>query len=103
MVGLTSGMAAPAATGSTFFTVSDAMAMQFDVPGEAVRLERAARRARVESRISAGFSRFCSNAPPGLSSGIPALAPPQVSAILVTLQPGADEAAVRRTLATGRT
>ena len=35
----------------------------------------------------------------GLSSGIPAFALPRVSAVLVTLQPGADKAAVRRTLA----
>jgi putative ABC transport system permease protein len=34
----------------------------------------------------------------GSSSGIPALAPPQVSAVLVTLNPGVDEMAVRRVL-----
>jgi putative ABC transport system permease protein len=34
----------------------------------------------------------------GLTNGIPAFAPPQVSAVLVTLRPGVDVAAVRRTL-----
>ena len=36
--------------GLAFFTVSDAQAIQFDLPGEAVRLERAARRARGKHR-----------------------------------------------------
>ena len=35
--------------GLGFFTVSDAQAIQFDLPGEALRLERQSRRARVEA------------------------------------------------------
>ena len=85
--------------GLTFFTVSDAMAIQFDEPGEAVRLERAARRGRVESVDLGRLSPLLLDRAAGLSSGIPAFALPQVSAVLVTLQPGADGAAVRRTLA----
>ena len=99
MVGLTSGMVGSSGDGLTFFTVSDAMAIQFDEPGEAVRLERAARRARVESVDLGRLQPLLLDRAAGLSSGIPAFAPPQVSAVLVTLQPGADEAAVRRTLA----
>jgi putative ABC transport system permease protein len=99
VVGLTSGMVGSSGDGLTFFTVSDAMAIQFDEPGEAVRLERAARRARVESVDLGRLSPLLLDRAAGLSSGIPAFAPPQVSAVLVTVQPGADEAAVRRTLA----
>jgi putative ABC transport system permease protein len=100
IVGLTRGMVGTGGDGLTFFTVSDAMAIQFDQPGEATRLERAARRARVESIDLGRLQPLLLDRAAGLSSGIPALAPPQVSAVLVTLQAGADEAAVRRTLGT---
>ena len=99
VVGLTSGMVGSSGDGLTFFTVSDAMAIQFDEPGEAVRLERAARRGRVESVDLGRLQPLLLDRAAGLSSGIPAFALPQVSAVLVTLQPGVDGAAVRRTLA----
>ena len=44
VVGLTGGMIDSGGNGLAFFTVFDAQAIQFDVAGEAVRLERAARR-----------------------------------------------------------
>jgi putative ABC transport system permease protein len=100
VVGLTRGMVGSSGDGLAFFTVSDAMAIQFDQPGVAVRLERAARRARVESMDLGRLQPLLLDRAAGLSSGIPAFATPQVSAVLVTLQPGADEAAVRRTLGT---
>lgn len=100
VVGLTRGMVGSSGDGLTFFTVSDAMAIQFDQPGEAVRLERAARRARVEGMDLGRMQPLLLDRAAGLSAGIPAFAPPQVSAVLVTLRPGADEAAVRGTLAT---
>jgi putative ABC transport system permease protein len=100
IVGLTRGMVGTGGDGLTFFTVSDAMAIQFDQPGEATRLERAARRARVENIDLGRLQPLLLERAAGLASGIPALAPPQVSAVLVSLQPGADEAAVRRTLGT---
>jgi putative ABC transport system permease protein len=100
VVGLTRGMVGTGGDGLTFFTVSDAMAIQFDQPGEARRLERAARRARVENMDLGRLQPLLLERAAGLASGIPALAPPQVSAVLVSLQPGADEAAVRRTLGT---
>ena len=49
VVGLTRGMVGTAGDGLAFFTVSDAQAIQFDLPGEATRLERRARLARLES------------------------------------------------------
>jgi putative ABC transport system permease protein len=100
VVGITRGMVGSGGDGLTFFTVGDAMAIQFDQPGEAVRLERAARRARVEGMDLGRLQPLLLERAAGLSSGIPAFAAPQVSAVLVTLQPGADEATVRRTLGT---
>lgn len=100
IVGLTSGMVGSGGDGLAFFTVSDAMAIQFDQPGEAVRLERAARRARVESSDIGRLQPLLLDRAAGLSSGIPAFATAQVSAVLVTVQPGADETTVRHTLET---
>jgi putative ABC transport system permease protein len=100
VVGQTRGLVGTSGDGLTFFTASDALAIQFDVPGEAVRLERAARRARVEHMDLGRLQPLLLDRAAGLSSGVPVLATPQVSAILVTLQPGADEAAVRGVLRT---
>lgn len=100
VVGLTRGLVGTSGDGLTFFTVSDALAIQFDVPGEAVRLERAARRARTEAMDVGRLQPLLLTRASGLSNGIPALSSPQVSAILVTLEPGADEKAVRDILRT---
>lgn len=98
VVGQTRGLVGSGGDGLAFFTIADAMAIQFDVPGEAVRLERAARRTRVADTDLGRLQPLLLERATGLASGIPAFAEPQVSAILVTLTPGADEAAVRRTL-----
>jgi putative ABC transport system permease protein len=98
VVGLTRGMVGSGGDGLTFFTASDATAIQFDQPGEATRLERAARRTRVEGIDLGRLQPLLLDRAAGLSKGIPVLAPPQVSAVLVTLEPGADVASVRRTL-----
>ena len=97
VVGLTRGLVGSSGDGLAFFTVSDAMAIQFDVPGETVRLEREARRERVAaSDLGRMQPEFVERAA-GLSSAIPAFAKPQISAVLVTLAPGADMDAVRTT------
>ena len=100
VVGLTRGLVGTSGDGLTFFSASDALAIQFDVPGEAMRLERAARRARVEASDLGRLQPQLLDRASGLSRGVPALASPQISAILVTLQQGADEAAVRNVLHT---
>jgi putative ABC transport system permease protein len=100
VVGHTRGMVGSSGDGLAFFTVSDALAIQFDVPGEAVRLERAARRARVAGADTGRLQPQLVDRASGLSQGIPALAVPQVSAVLVSMSPGADARAVRDTLAT---
>jgi putative ABC transport system permease protein len=100
VVGLTRGMVGSGGDGLAFLTVSDAMSVQFDVPGEAVRLERAARQARLENLDLGRVTPQLSERALGPTSELPALGPPQVSAILVTLGEGADPARVAATLST---
>ncbi len=100
VVGLTTGMVGTGGDGLAFFTVSDAQAIQFDVPGEAMRLERAARQARVGDEDIGQLNPLLLERSGGLSGSIPALAAPQVSAVMVTLRPGADAAGVAATFAT---
>ena len=100
VVGLTRGMVGTGGDGLAFFTVRDAMAIQFDVPGEATRLERAGRRARLEQQDIGRVTPLLSERAAGPVSGLPALAPPQISAVLVSLREGADAARVTATLAT---
>jgi putative ABC transport system permease protein len=90
VVGVTSGMISSSGDGLAFFTIADAQAIQFDIPGEAVRLERASRQARGE-RSELGLMQ------PSLveqaikpSGELPAVARPQLSAVMVTLAAGAD-------------
>jgi putative ABC transport system permease protein len=98
VVGITSGMNSTGGDGMAFFTLLDSLAIQFDIPGEALRLERNARRSRV-ARIDFGKTQ------PSLleraelpSASLPAIASPPVSAVLVQLQAGTDPASVIRTL-----
>jgi putative ABC transport system permease protein len=98
VVGLTRGMVGSGGDGLAFFSVSDALSIQFDQPAEAIRLERAARRQRAEAIDPGRTQPLLLDRAAGSAKGVPALAPPQVSAILVTLEPGASEYAVRQTL-----
>lgn len=100
VVGLTRGMVGSGGDGMAFFTLSDAQAIQFDQPGEATRLERAARQNRVLANDLGRVQPLLVERSTGLSSGLPALALPQVSAIMVTLQPGANPAEVASIFAT---
>lgn len=90
VVGITSGMSGISGDGLAFFTVSDAMAIQFDLPGEALRLERAARTARTEAQDLGLTQPLSLERAAGPAAKLSELAPPRVSAILVTLQPGAN-------------
>ncbi len=100
VVGQTKGMVGTGGDGLCFFTVSDAEAIQFDVPGEAIRLERQARRARAEAQDIGRVQPLLLERAVGSAAGIPALAPPQVSAVMVSLQTGADQARVTATFST---
>jgi putative ABC transport system permease protein len=99
VVGLTRGMTSSAGDPMTFFTLRDAQTVQFDLPGEALRLERAARRARA-SAVDLGAQQPALLERAGSpAAALPVLGPPTVSAVLVKLAPGADAAVVARTLA----
>ncbi len=90
-VGVTKGMLSLNGDGLALFTIADAQAIQFDQPGEGVRLERASREARGE-RSELGLRQ------PSLieqavkpSIELPAIARPQLSAVMVTLAPGSHQ------------
>jgi len=100
VVGLTHGMVGIGGEGLAFFTVSDSQAIQFDVLGEAIRLERSARQGRVGAQELGQVNPLLLERSGGPSSAIPALGPLQVSAVMVTLKPGVQEARVAETFAT---
>lgn len=99
VVGLTKGMVGSGGDGLAFFTVSDALSIQFDVPGEAVRLEREARRTRVEAQDLGRVQPLLVERSAGSSGEFPAVSAPQVSAVLVTLQRGTDTGQVATVIA----
>lgn len=90
VVGLTANMISSNGDGLGFFTLNDAQAIQFDTPAEAVRLERASRQARgLRSELGAQQPTLVEQAArPSLE--LPAIARPQLSAVMVTVAPGAD-------------
>jgi putative ABC transport system permease protein len=94
VVGITSGMVTQAGDGLAFFTVRDAQAIQYDLPGEAVRLERAARPARARQIDIGRTQPQILERAAGRTSQIPALPPPSISAVIVELEPGVDPAVV---------
>lgn len=98
VVGLTSGMVSSGGDGLAFFTVRDAQAVQFDTPGETIRLERAARRGRTEGQDVGRTSPALLDRAEGTTANIPVLSPPVVSATLVRLAPGAEAANVAATI-----
>ncbi len=99
VVGITKGMVASGGDGIAFFTTQDAQAVQFDLSGEAIRLERAARVQRAVGQDIGQVQPLLLERGGGLSSGLPALAPPMVSAITVRVTAGIDPAAVAATIA----
>jgi putative ABC transport system permease protein len=99
VVGITRGMSSPAGDSMAFFTAPDAQAIQYDVSGEAIRSERSARHNRAE-RIDLGRSQpQVIERTLGPSSGLPALGPPAISAVLIKVRPGADPAFVQSVIA----
>lgn len=94
VVGITKGMVTQAGDGLGFFTTRDAQAIQDDVPGEAIRLERAARPARARQNDIGRTQPAILDRAAGPVSQIPALGPAPISAVMVTLEPDADVAEV---------
>lgn len=88
VVGTTTDMISANGDGIGFFTVADAQAIQFDTPGEAIRLERAARQARGEHSDLASQQPFLLAHASTPAAALPAIARPPVSAVIVTVAPG---------------
>jgi putative ABC transport system permease protein len=99
VVGITSGMASTAGDGMVFVTVWDAQAIQFDIPGEALRLERAARerRSRTDDVFLSQPLMVERLARP--TAQLPAVASPELSAVVVRVALGANPEAVAATIA----
>jgi putative ABC transport system permease protein len=98
VVGISKGMISSSGDGIGFFTVADAQAIQFDSPGEAVRLERAARQRRGERTDLANRQPSLLEQTAKPSGEIAAIARPQISAVLVRLTPGTRVADVATTI-----
>ncbi len=98
VVGITRNMLSSAGDGLAIFTMADALAIQFDTPGEAVRLERAAREVRGEnSELGTKLPSLLEQANRS-SAELPAIATPQISAVMATIKPGANVEQVKAIL-----
>lgn len=90
VVGTTRNFISSNGDGIAFLTVQDAQAIQFDVPGEGVRLERAARDARGQTFEAAMKQPALLDNANRPTLELPAIARPQQSAVMVTVQPGME-------------
>ncbi len=100
VVGITSGMASIAGDGMIFVTVWDSQAIQFDAPDEAIRLERAARQRRSEADDLFLSQPLLAEQLSRPTSQLPAVASPELSAVVARVAPGADLRAVANTIST---
>ncbi len=99
VVGLTKNMIGTGGDGVGFFTVADAQAIQFNTPGEAIRLEREARAARGAKSETGSLQPSLLARASLPASELPPLGPPQISAVIVKVSPGADVNLVAETIA----
>jgi putative ABC transport system permease protein len=90
VVGLTKNMIGTGGDGIGFFTVADSQAIQFDTPGEAIRLEREARISRGEKSDVGKLQPALVERAGGASASLAPIARPQISAVIVKLSPAAD-------------
>lgn len=98
IVGITSGMVSTNGEGMAFISVWDSQAVQFDTPGEAIRLERAARERRSEVDDLFLNQPLLTEQLARPTGDLPAVASPELSAVVVRVAPGADLAAVAATI-----
>lgn len=99
VVGLTRGMVSSGGDGLGFFTVSDALAIQNEIAGEALRLDRAARGERVEQSERGRTQPALGEWAAAPASTLPVLGAASVSAVLLDLDPGARPSSVLGLLA----
>ncbi len=88
VVGLTAGMTDPSGNGFAFFSVQDAQAVQFDLPGEAIRLERATRRERTAANDIGATDPALLDRAAQPSAKIPVLPRNYMSAVVAWIKPG---------------
>ena len=98
VVGLTKGMTSASGDGMAFFSLPDAQAIEFDQPGEAIRLQRNTRVQQMLGQDLGQQQPGLLTRVSGLTANLPAILPPMVSAVLVKLAPGADSRAVVDTI-----
>jgi putative ABC transport system permease protein len=98
VVGITRWLVASGGDGIACFTSRDAQSIQFDEPGESVRLERQARRARADEIDFGRTQPAVLDLASGAAQNIPALPGPAISAVIARLMPGADPGGVQRTM-----
>lgn len=98
VVGITSGMASTAGDGMVFVGVWDAQAIQFDTAGEAVRLQRAVRENRGQEEDMFLSQPLLVERLSRPAAELPAVTSPDLSAVVVRVAPGADPAAVAKTI-----
>jgi putative ABC transport system permease protein len=99
VVGLTKSMISASGDGLAFFTITDAQAIQFDTPGEAVRLERSSREERGKLFEPTGLQPELLKNATESAPQLPALPSSQISAVMVKLDTGASLETVRSTIA----
>lgn len=99
VVGITTGMVGQSGDGIAFFTISDSLSIQFDVPAESVRLEREARRSRLERQDTGKTQPSLLAKAYGPVSQIPALGTQYVSAIMINVAQGEDPERVAAVIA----
>lgn len=94
VVGLTANMNSSGGDAMIFLTRADAQSVQFDLPGEAIRIERVARVGRLKSLDLGNINPQMAERAGGASTGIPALGASMISAVVVNVSPGYDRAAI---------
>lgn len=99
IVGITKSMISASGDGIAALSIADAQAVQFDTPGEAIRLERAAREARGQSfELTVRQPDVLENVWKPTAE-LPAVARPQISAVLVKLSPASSLADIKSIIA----
>ena len=87
VVGITDRMNSPAGDAMVFVSLNDALAIQFDTPAEAIRSERSARLRRFDQSAYGNTSVDHSETLAGENSRPAALPEPQISAVLLKVNP----------------
>lgn len=100
VVGITSGMVSTNGEGMAFLSVWDSQAVQFDTPGEAIRLERASRERRSQQDDMFRSQPLLAERLARPAAELPAMATPELSAVVAKVAPGADPGAVAATIST---